>query len=137
MHLGRGAVAERAQVVAVEDVEHLDEGDAAGGRRRRADDGVAAIRAGDGLALFGGVAGHVFGGDEAAALLDGVGDLFGHGAVVEVVGVTGDVAQRVGEFGLLECFAGLVEIAVALEDVLRSGEAGEDFVVQRWRLLRR
>ena len=66
-----GAVAVFVEVVAFEDVENFEKSDAAGGRRRRADDVVVAIGPADRLALFNFVAREIACGDEAAALLHG------------------------------------------------------------------
>ena len=77
----RRAVAHLAEVVAGEDVEDLQQHDAAGRWRRRGDDVVAAIAAGERLAVFDLVGGEVGGGDQSPALLHGRGEFGGHGAV--------------------------------------------------------
>ena len=111
------------EVVAGEDVEDLQQHDAAGGRRRRGDDVVSAIAAEQRLAVFDLVGGEVGGGDQSAALLDGRGELRGHGADVEGGGIGGDARQGARQFGLDEALARLVEVAVALEDAAGVREA--------------
>ena len=86
--LGGAAVgAEFGEIVGGEDVEDLDEDDAAGGWWWRGDEVVAVVLALDGFALLDLVGGEVGGGDEASAGFFEVGDLLGHCAFVEVVGV--------------------------------------------------
>jgi hypothetical protein len=118
------------EVVAGEDVEDLDEDEAAGGWRRRGDDLVTAIVSYNGGAVFDFVSGEVGGGDEAAVgLLEG-GDLLRHFSLVEVVGVGGDAGEGGGQLGLAEGVAFFVEVAVTLEDAGGGGELGEGFVVE-------
>ena len=77
------------------------------------------------LALLDLVGGEVCGGDEAAVgLLEG-GDLLGHRAVVEVVGVWRRCGVSVAaSSGCLKVSPAFVEVAVALEDAARGGEVG-------------
>ncbi len=119
------------EVVGGEDVEDFDEDDAARGGWRGGDDFVTVIVADDGGAVFDLVGGEIGGGDEAAAALHFGGDGVGDRAGVEVGGVGGDAAQGFGEDGLGEAVSGLVEVAIALEDVGGGGELGE---VLFWRL---
>ena len=131
MDLGGAAVwAKLREIVGGEDVEDLDEDDAAGGGRRRGDDVVAVVVADEGRAILDLVGGEVCGGDEAASGFFEGGDLMGHRAFVEVVGVVGDAGEGGGEFGLFEGVACFVEVAVALEDVGGDGEAGEGFALE-------
>ncbi len=50
---------------------------------------------------------------------------WGHGSLVEGVGIGGDFFEGLGQFGLLENFAGFIEVAVALEDAGRLGVGSE------------
>ena len=136
--LGGGAVgAERGQVIGGEDVEDLDQDDAARGRWGRGDDVVALVTAVDGGAVLHLVVGEVFFGDEASAGLDEGGEAVGDVAVVEVVGVGGDADEGLGEFGLGEGLAGFVEVAVALVDAVRFGSLAMYLVWRKLGLLRR
>jgi len=101
----------------------------AGRRWRSADDVVAAIGAANGLAFFHFVSGQVFGGDQASAFVDGRGQLAGHGAVIELIGILGDAFQGAGEFGLLEQFARLVVVSVAQKNAFGFGKLGEVLIV--------
>ncbi len=83
-----------------------------------------------GRAVFYFVGGEVGCGDEASAGGFEGGELLGHVAFVEVGGVGGDVFEGGGEFGLVEGVAGLVEVAVALEDAGGGGEGGEFGVLE-------
>ena len=121
------------EIVAGEDVENLDEDDAAGGGRRSCDDVVAAVLSFDGLAIFDLVGGEVFGGDEAAAGFFDVGDLVGHRAFVELVGVFGDADEGGGELGLPEGIAFFIEVAVTLIDVSRCREERHVLALQHAR----
>ncbi len=93
---GAAVGAEFGQVVGGEDVEDLDEDDAAGGWGWGGDDVVAVVLAADGSAFLDLVGGEVLGGDEASAGFFEVGDLVGHCAFVEVVGVFGDAGEGGG-----------------------------------------
>ena len=62
----------------------------------RGDDVEAVVVAEEGGALFDLVGGEVFGGDEASAGFFEGGDLVGHRAFVEVVGVGGDAGEGGG-----------------------------------------
>ena len=126
-----GAVAEFGEVEAFENVEDFDEGGAAGGWRRGADDVVAAIGAADGFALLDFVGGEIGDGDEASAFLDGGGEFAGEGAVVEAVGILRDALEGAGEFGLLKDLSGLIELAVAKKDALGFRELGEIVVLSQ------
>ena len=119
------AVAELGEVVAFKDVERAEEHDSAGRGRRGADDGVVVEGAGDGRALDHVVLGEVFEGEQRAAFLEVVDQLVRHFAVVEVVGIGGDALEGAREFRLLEGFAFLVKMAVALEDALGVREFGQ------------
>ena len=48
--------------------------------------------------------------------------------MVEVVGTFGDAFEGMGEFGLFEYFAGLVEVAIAQEDAFGFGKLSEILV---------
>ena len=113
----RGVGAARAQVVAFEDVEDLDDVDATGGGRRHGDDLVAAVVAAYWLAFDGAVVAQVFSGHRATCVFDGGDDFFGGFALVEAVAALfGDAAQGGGEFGLFQGFAGLQRRAVCVEE---------------------
>ena len=88
------------------------------------------VLAADGGALLDLVGGEVFGGDEAAAGFFEVGDLMGHRAFVEVVGVFSDAGESRGQLGLLEGVALFIEVAVALKDFCGCWEAGEVSALQ-------
>jgi hypothetical protein len=62
--------------------------------------------------------------------LDGGGQFARQGSVVKVAGVFGDAFQRARQFGLLQDFAGSIDVAVPLENALGVGELGEVFVFQ-------
>ena len=81
--------------------------------------------AGDRSALDDGVLGQVFEGEQGAALFEVVDQFMGHFAVVEAVGIGPDAGKSAGQLGLTEGFALLIKMAVALEDALRVGEAGQ------------
>ena len=119
--LGR-AVALLGQIVAFQNVEHLDQSDSARRRRRRADDLVSAIGAANRLALFDLILRQIVGGNQASALLDGRRQLARQRAMVEIVRIVGDALQRLRQLRLLENVAWLVVVAVALEDAMRLGK---------------
>src|ERR1700686_3828224 len=120
-----GTIARFREIETFEDVQDFDQRDSSGRWRRGADDVVAAMGAADGLRFFDLVGGEVFGGDQASILMDGRGKFAGHGAVVKIVGVLGDAFQCVREFGLLENFAGLIEVSVAQKNAFGFGKLGE------------
>ena len=131
---GRAIAAERREVEAGENVEGLDEGDASGGGRRRGEDvvglAVGGVVAGQDRAVDGLVAGEVGRGEQPAVGVHEVGQLLGHFAVVELIRVGDDALKGVGEVGLAEGLACLVEFAVAIEDALRFGELGQIAAVE-------
>ena len=81
--------------------------------------------AGDGGALDDGVLGEVVEGEQGAAFVEGVDQFMGDFAVVEVVGIGGDVLKGAGQLGLAEGLAFHVMVAVALEDAFGVREAGK------------
>ena len=86
------------EIERLEDVEHLDQRDAAGARRRHRDDLVAAVGAAYRRALLGLVGGEILLRDQPAVGLHVLGDAIGDPALVEGVGaVGGDRAQRLAE----------------------------------------
>src|SRR6185436_12114103 len=97
-------------------LEHLDERDASGGRRRHGDDLVAPIGAAQRLADGGLVRAQVFGGDDAAVRLHRADDQPRGVALVEVARILFDPCQHAGELRLHEDLAGFVEASVALVD---------------------
>ena len=82
MQIGGGVVAERLQIVALENVEHLERHDALG-VGRQLQDLVAAIRGRERLDPVGMIRSKIRGGDEAAALLKIVGDRLADRPTVE------------------------------------------------------
>ena len=135
--LGGGAVwgcgsggTQLREVIGGEDVEDLDQNDAARGGWRGGDYVVTVVVTDDGSAIFDLVGGEIGGGDEATVLLHFSGDGGRDRPGVEVGGVGGDAAEGFGEDGLGEAVAGLVEVAVALEDVGGGGEVGEGLVFE-------
>ncbi len=126
MHLrGRAIAPELWQVVATEDIQCLQQDNAAGAWRRRCQYFETVIRAGERRTFPHLVAGEVGFGDEAADLsLIGC-DLPSHFPLVKIFGVLGDAQQRACEFALLEAVACGVEASVALEDAPGVGKLGE------------
>src|SRR5208337_1061945 len=116
--LGR-SVTLLGEIVAFQDIETLDEGDAARGRRRSADNVVPTVGATNWLALLYFIVCKVFRGDQASALLNRVGYLACHRPVVEVIGIAGDALQGLRQLRLLEYFTRLIVVAVALENAVR------------------
>ena len=104
------------QVVALQDVEHLDEGRAPGANRRHRDDGVAAIGAGNRRPAHGAVGGKILTRDQTAVRrhlpLDELGGL----ALVEPGrALLGDAHQRSREVRLAERLPRLIRLAVPRE----------------------
>ncbi len=93
---GAAVWAEFWKIVGGEDVEDLDKDDAAGGGWRCGDEIEAVVLAADGDALFDLIGGEVFSGDKAAACFFEVGDLVGHRAFIELVGVLRDAGEGRG-----------------------------------------
>ncbi len=114
-----------AKIVALKNIQGLDQHDTAGGRRRRADDFVSAIGAANGLALLHFVVRQILGGNQAATFLHCRGKFARQCAVVEIVGFLGDALERAGEVGLAENLSRLVVVAIALEDAARLGKFRE------------
>ena len=88
-----------------------------------------------GWPLFDFVLRKIVGGDQAAALLDGRGQLARHRAMVEVVRIFGDALKRLGQLRLLEDVALPVVIAIALKDAMRFGKLRQVGIVERFRFL--
>ena len=112
----RRAVAVGLEVVALQHVQHLGHGDAAGAGRRHADDLVAAVGAAGGLALLRLVLLQVVAGDEAVVGLHLLLDQRRGLAFVEPGrALVGNALERLREVGLLQDVAGLVGRAVLRE----------------------
>jgi len=113
------------EVVAGENIEYLNQHNAASRRRWCSDDLAAAIASGERRAVFDLIGCEVGRGDEAATHPDRGGELGGHGAFVEARGIGGDAGEGAGEFRLCEVVALFQKIAVALEDAARFGKMRE------------
>ena len=110
------------ELVAFEDVEHLDQHDAARRRRRHRDDLVAAIAAAHRPAHMRAIVLEVVRGHDAAGGLHRGGELLGDRTLVECARpALRDRFQRVGEVALHQQVAGAERIAVGLEEDLRRG----------------
>src|SRR5208283_621466 len=107
------------------------EGDAARGRRRSADNVVPTVGATNWLALLYFIVCKVFRGDQASALLNRVGYLACHRPVVEVIGIAGDALQGLRQLRLLEYFARLIVVSVALENAVRLRKLCQVGIVER------
>jgi len=113
VHGLRRAIPQPGEVVAFEDVQNLDQDNAARGRWRCADDFVSAVGPNNRLALFHFVLREVIGGNQAPAFLDGGCQLARQGAVLEVVGIGRDALQCARQFWLAQNFAILVVVPIA------------------------
>ena len=112
----RRAESHRLQVVALEDVQLLEQADAARADRRHRDDVVAAIGAGERRALLRLIGLQVRPRDEAAVCRHVLLDEGGRLAFVESGrALVGDALQRPGQVGLLQDLARLVGRAVLRE----------------------
>ena len=101
------------QIVAFQNIEHLDQHDAAGRRRRHRDDVIAAISAAHRRALDGAIIFEIVGGHDAAGSLHRRGDLLRDVAVIECLrSALRDGRERGGEIGLHEAIAGRQRAAV-------------------------
>ncbi len=78
--------------------------------------------AGQDLAVDGLVAGQVVRGEQAAVGVNGLRQLVSHLALIELIRVGDDALKRLGEVGLPEGFALLIEVSIALKDALRLRE---------------
>lgn len=114
-----------------EEVQDLRDVNAAGTGRRKADDFVAAIVRGDGLAESGRVGREIGGGEDAAVRTQMRGEILGEGAAIKPVGaVGGEGAVAAGEVGLEKKFAGGERRAIGVEEGgVRAGMAAEIFRV--------
>jgi hypothetical protein len=111
-----------AELVTLEDVEHLEQHDAPGRRRRHRENVVTAIAAADRRVFDRLVAGKIGARHDAARRLHGAGDVGGDGAVIERGGsVAGDVVERVGKIALDQRIAWRQHAAVGFEKDLRRG----------------
>ena len=116
MEVLRGTETGVGEFVALQDVQHFDQRDAAGTRGRHRDDLVAAVLAADGLAHLRFVRREVFVGDEAVVGFHLRDQQVGRAAGVEAGGaVLQDPLQGVGEVRLPQDLAGLVGHAVLRE----------------------
>ena len=124
-----------AEIVALQNVEHLDQADAAGGGRRHGDDVVAAVCAAYHPALDGLVGGEIPRGHDAAGLLHSFGDLPRDAAAVESPWpACGDGAQCFGEITLDEPVAFIERFAVLEEDRGRGRPARQPLCSPRHRV---
>ena len=98
----RGAVAELCQIIGPQNIKHLDQHDAAGRGRRRAEDFVTVIAAFYRHPLFDLVVGKIGFRDQAAVRLHVGGQLLRDLAVVEVVRIGSNALQGNGELRLAE-----------------------------------
>ncbi len=108
------------EVVAFENVEHLDQLDAARRRRRHRDDVIAAIGAAHRRALDGAVVSQIVGGHHAARGLHGRGDFVRDRPLVEGArALARDRLERLREIALDQTVAGRHRAAVGFEENLR------------------
>ena len=122
----RGVVAGVREREALENVQRLDECNAARAHRRHRDDVVAAIGAVQWLAFDGFVGRQIALANESARALHFGVDEIGDGPAIETVGsVLGDQPQRARQIRLLETVALDVRRAVAREDPHRLRKARE------------
>ena len=106
-----------SQIEVFENVEHLRNVHAAGTRRRKADDLVAAIRRVQRLANLCLVRGKVGGRDDAAVGRHPFADLLRELAAIEPIGaVLGNLPIRVGQIGLHEPLAGRNRLAIGVKE---------------------
>ena len=119
---------ELAEIVALQDVEHLDQRHAAGGRRRHGDDVVAAIAAAQRRALDRAIILQIVRRHDAAGAAHRGGDLLGDAALVEGArAVVGDGLQRVGEIELQQPVAFVQRLAAVEEEACRGRPARQPF----------
>ncbi len=117
-----------AKIEAFEDVERRDERDAAGRRRRGADDLVPSIRSAHGRAIDDIIVAQVVERDQSAACLHELRDLARHLARIEIIRGCSDTLERAGKLRLLEHIALVPTFAVVLKDALRVGKLRKSFV---------
>ncbi len=111
-----------AQAVSFQNVQHLDEGHAAGRGRRHRDDAIAAIAADGGRALDRPVTLEIVARHDSARRADGGDELVGDGAAIEGGWtLAGDGGERVGEVALQQRRARGKRTAVGGEEDLRGG----------------
>ena len=124
--------AELREIVAFENVEHLDQMHAAGGGRRHRDNVVAAIGPAHRLALDRPIVFHVLGGHDAACLAHGGDDLFRDRTFVESFrSVGGDGTQRDREIGLQQILARHQHGAVAVQKNRRARLPARDALLRQ------
>ena len=112
------------EIVAFEDVEHLDQHDAAGGGRRHRDDVVAAIGAAHGRTFDRAIILEIVGGHDAAGGLHRIRDLFRDRPGVERPRPgLGDCFEGVGEIRLHQPLAGAERVPSGLRKI--SAEDGQ------------
>ncbi len=130
MQAAGGVVPELGEIVAFEDVQDLDDMNAARRRRRHRDDIVAAIGSAHRLALNRRVGLEVFLGDEPAVPLHLIFDQLGNGPLVEPArALGGNGAERLGEVRLAKEFARLVGLAFRMLEIGLARRVGREALV--------
>src|SRR2546423_4925267 len=99
------------EIVALENVEHFDERDTAGARRRHRDDFVAAVATANRSALLCLVLRQILGGDETATTLHLLGEESrGFAEVEAVASFIADAGEGASQIGLTNALAGDVRL---------------------------
>ena len=109
------------QIEPFENVQRLDQRDAAGGRRRGADDLESSIRAAHRHAILHFVVAQIIERNETAPFLHELGELSRHFSGVEIIRRFDDALERASQLRLFQDIALLPALAVVLEDALRVG----------------
>ena len=126
------------QIVALKNIQDLDQCGSARRRRRRADDVVSAVRPAHRFTLFYFVLRQILNRDQASALLHGRGQFARHRSMIEVVRVGGDPFQRARQVWLLEHLTGFVIVPIALKDAPRLRKLRQEIcrLASPWHLVR-
>ncbi len=118
------------EIVALENVQDLHQRDASRRWWRRTDYFIAAIAPANRLPLLHLVSRKVFGRYQSSALLHRSSQLARQVSVIKVIRILRDPLQRLRQFRLLEHITRLVEISIALKNVLRLRKQRQFLLVQ-------